>query len=504
MRHIVLVVRSIQVIAHAVIVSLACSPAQAQVATSPDSVVARFKPAEDAAPGAAKADLQALRERGKQAGWKFAVGYTAAFAMPLKRIAATRIPDNFLALAIAQNELASKANGAADESARLAGVVAPEYLAPCDPDASSFNWRDLNMISQPQDQGGCGSCWAFSAAATYDASYRIRNQLPVSVSQQHILNCAVDQDGSKAGTCDGGWYDPVFRWMYSTGAARSDELPYQQSVQTCMATPKGTFRAVSSGYVTAKFAIPLPREIKQSVCRYGAVSVAIEATTAFQAYTGGYFNERSDGQINHAVTIVGWDDNAGGAGEGGWLVKNSWGIDWGDSGFIWVDYRSNKIGYAATWVRPVESKVPVPANALASAWTELVPRLRAAQQLADPSIQGLGKETRAFQTYADSTSSSKKTVWIQYGGGNQKRSAEELREQLSRAGYFAPAVEDVSRKGGKVPNQFQVRYFRDADKQVATRIAGDIERGGLGVPKVVRVQAPSTGAIEVWFPQTEN
>ncbi|MEF3062649.1 C1 family peptidase [Ralstonia solanacearum] len=483
--------------------SIGWSTAPAQVATAPDSIISRFKPAEDAAPSAAKADLQALRERGKQAGWKFAVGYTSAFAMPLKKIAATRIPDNFLALAIAQNELAAKTNSAADESARLAGVTPPEFLAPCDPDAVAFNWRDQNMISDPQSQGAyCGSCWAFTAAATYDAAYRIRNKLPVAVSEQHILNCAVDQDGSKAGSCDGGWYDPVFRWMFSTGAATNAQMPYQGVVQPCAATQKGSFRAVSSGYVTTKYAIPLTREIKQSICRYGAISAAIEATTAFQAYTGGYFNERSNGPINHAVTIVGWNDNAGGVGEGAWLVKNSWGTDWGEKGFIWVDYQSNKIGYAATWVRPIESGVPVPAKALASAWAESVPRLQAAQQVVDPSINTLGKAVLPFQAYTDDVSGAKKTVWIQYGNSDQKGQAQALREQFSKAGYFAPAVEDVSRKGGKVPNQFQVRYFRESDKQVATRLAAQIASSGFGSPKVVRLAAPTgVDSIEVWFPR---
>src|ERR1700733_5378382 len=87
----------------------------AVVATNPSALSDAYKAAELAAPQSARMDLDALRVQGKDKGWLFSVGYTSAFAAPLDTIAGTKIPENFLALAIAQNEFASKANGAAAE-----------------------------------------------------------------------------------------------------------------------------------------------------------------------------------------------------------------------------------------------------------------------------------------------------------------------------------------------------------------------------------------------------
>jgi len=174
----------------------------------------------------------------------------------------------------------------------------------------------------------------------YKSSYLIRNNLTVNASEQDILNCA------GAGTCGGGWYDPVFDFMLTNGVASETAEPYQALDGFCAAGNNKLYRAINWGFVTAKYEIPSVSEIKDALYQYGPLSVAVNATPAFQAYTGGVFNENSSGNINHAVTIVGWDDE-----KHAWLIKNSWGIWWGENGYMWIDYDSNKIGYAATWVQ---------------------------------------------------------------------------------------------------------------------------------------------------------
>ena len=62
------------------------------------------------------------------------------------------------------------------------------------------------------------------------------------------------------------------------------------------------------------------------------------------------------GTLNHAVTLIGWDDS-----KSAWLIKNSWGTGWGDTcgfgterGYMWISYTSDNIGYAAAWVQAVK------------------------------------------------------------------------------------------------------------------------------------------------------
>jgi hypothetical protein len=88
--------------------------------------------------------------------------------------------------------------------------------------------------------------------------------------------------------------------------------------------------------------------MKQALLKHGPLAVAVNATSAFQHYSGGVFNEHSTGAINHGVLIVGWDDKKG---KGGcWLMRNSWGTDWGEKGYMWIEYGSNRIGDHAAWV----------------------------------------------------------------------------------------------------------------------------------------------------------
>ena len=381
----------------------------------------------------------------------------------------------------------------------------------------SFNWRDEQMVNKVANQKQCGDCWAFAATAAYDAAYRIRYSTSVETSQQHVLDCAVGDNGERAGTCHGGWYDPAFQWMVARGVAGLNDVPYQAKENDCSTKLKGKYRAVSWGFVTDKRTEPLIREIKQAICQYGPLASATRVTPAFQAYIGGYFNEDDDGAVNHAVTIVGWDDNAGGKDQGGWLVKNSWDTDWGEDGYIWMAYNSNKIGYAAAWVRPVDENTSVPTAAIASAWQES--RLEFAKQKSpeDPAkairqdklanVSTFPTADKAIDKGLSAPSPAAKVVWIQYGSADQKEDAEKLREKLTKSGYFAPAVENVTAKSGTMPDQLEVRYS-DAPKKEANKVSDLVNSEGVGKMAAVKQSsykgAPKVNSIEVWLPKSES
>lgn len=181
----------------------------------------------------------------------------------------------------------------------------------------------------------------------YEASYGIANNIQIDVSEQHALNCV------KPGTCDGGWYQWVFAWMISDGVADETALPYRGQEGTCTPGVKSPYRAAVSGFVSDQVRIPTAEQIKEAICAHGPVAVAVNATPAFAAYTGGVFNENDPGEINHAVLLVGWDDD-----KGAWLLKNSWGASWGEGGYMWIAYTSNSIGTMAAWVHAAGQKTP--------------------------------------------------------------------------------------------------------------------------------------------------
>ncbi|MGE5342683.1 MAG: C1 family peptidase, partial [Candidatus Omnitrophota bacterium] len=77
-----------------------------------------------------------------------------------------------------------------------------------------------------------------------------------------------------------------------------------------------------------------------------AVAAAVYANSTFQAYTSGCFSGTASGTVNHAIVLCGWDTTA--CTTGAWKLKNSWGTGWGVSGYMWIKYGSQQVGYKAT------------------------------------------------------------------------------------------------------------------------------------------------------------
>lgn len=217
------------------------------------------------------------------------------------------------------------------------------------PALAAFSWTAAKMVSPVKHQGTCGSCWAFTSAAVFEANYLIRNKKLIDVSEQQILDCAYDRRGRDAGSCNGGWYGHVFYWLTKQNAIDEGRAPYRGKDSVCRAGLPSKYKVSAWGYVRPDAGIPSKKQMKEALCKYGPLAACVKVTPAFQAYRSGIFDEHAQTSgprdINHAITIVGWDDN-----KKSWLVKNSWGTRWGDKGYVWVEYGCNNIGYGATWM----------------------------------------------------------------------------------------------------------------------------------------------------------
>ncbi len=220
--------------------------------------------------------------------------------------------------------------------------VAPTYRHGCSPQAS--NWSIKDRLGPIQNQGSCGSCWAFSAMATFEGSQSVVNRSAYNFAEQQALNCATDNNGLPAGDCTGGKYSSVFKWLSKDSGITEDNAPYVNKQGLCSRHSSPKFGVAFWGWADHHNKIAKTQNIKDALCKYGVVSTGINATSLFHHYRKGVFDEFVPGErTTHAVNIVGWDDK-----KGAWLVRNSWGTHWGEGGYAWVAYGCNAIGaYAA-------------------------------------------------------------------------------------------------------------------------------------------------------------
>jgi hypothetical protein len=210
---------------------------------------------------------------------------------------------------------------------------------------SSFSWRLNDGVTPVKDQGGCGSCWDFAALGALEAMIKIYWGIEYDLSEQQVLSCATPGWG-----CSGGWTEAAWDHIRGTGAVLESCMPYQaDDTAPCV-------EATCTKYAAVDRWEDVPNNIeaiKDNLMNHGPVATTMTAYDDFQYYTGGCYEHAGNDPINHAVVIVGWDD-AMCDGSGAWVVKNSWGEDWGKSGYFWIKYGSCRIGSYSQVVYPYE------------------------------------------------------------------------------------------------------------------------------------------------------
>ena len=317
----------------------------------------RLRLREISAPPAIKQALSAMRAEIQQKGLRYKVGYTKALDKPKTRLLGD-IDDPKIT-----PEWRTGVNGRAikflktDEEAKTAALKAdptlrarmPEFKLPvCSAGYRAFNWRDRAMVTPVKEQD-CGNCWAFAAAGAFEASQIRINGLTVDVSEQYLNDCGQTDAGVDAGSCSGGLAAKALEHMVREGNATETAVPYTGTNGACSspATPQD---ALAWAFVDASVEHPTTQQIKQAICSYGPVTTRMRVVSGnFFGYTEGVYSEEvatdasGDG---HAVVLVGWDDD-----RGAWLMRNSWGEDWGENGYCWIAYGSNRIGRHTAWVK---------------------------------------------------------------------------------------------------------------------------------------------------------
>jgi len=213
---------------------------------------------------------------------------------------------------------------------------APQAL----PDA--WNWNTRGAVTPIKNQGQCGSCWSFSTTGSTEGCHFITTKKLVSLSEQNLMDCSTSQ-GNQG--CNGGLMTQAMDYIISNkGIDTEASYPYTAEDGTCSYNAKNSGATLKS-YTNVNTG---DENDLQAKVYLGPTSVAIDASqSSFQFYASGVYSDPdcSTSQLDHGVLAVGWGVSSG---SDYWVVKNSWGTDWGLKGFIWMARNDNNMCGIAT------------------------------------------------------------------------------------------------------------------------------------------------------------
>ncbi len=210
----------------------------------------------------------------------------------------------------------------------------------------AIDWRDTpagSYVSGVRQQGICGSCWGFTAFATFESMLMYVNDTPNTdpdYSEQYLLSCNYEPNG-----CQGGFLEDAFDFLVTAGAPTEACFTYLGDDQVpCRASCYATLDLIekASDWWVVTFGAADEEQIKSALLD-GPLAATLMIHDNYFGYTDGVYSAHGSPSTGdgHTMLLIGWDDA-----QQCWIAKNSWGTDWGEDGFMRIAY-DNGCGFAA-------------------------------------------------------------------------------------------------------------------------------------------------------------
>lgn len=231
------------------------------------------------------------------------------------------------------------ANVTSSDAFGLLGAVKKQYRGSAEPSLGittpdSFDMRDqyghCKSVKQVYDQGSCGGCWAFAVSGSLGDRFCMLGH-DVALSPQDLMDC--DKEGHCSG-CNGGLCEDAFDYINDEGIVSAECVPFTGGDSTCASGSCTGSGSDNTRYYSswAKYVSSHEAEIKEEIFLHGSVTSSFEVFHDFFTYESGvYAHLEGDYAGLHAVNLMGWGTENG---VDYWLVKNSWGPDFGEDGFF--------------------------------------------------------------------------------------------------------------------------------------------------------------------------
>ncbi|KAL4502019.1 hypothetical protein ABPG73_020156 [Tetrahymena malaccensis] len=173
-----------------------------------------------------------------------------------------------------------------------------------------------------QDQGCCGSCWAFTVVSTIENLYSIKYNQNVTLSEQQLLDCDMNDGG-----CNGGWFTNAYKYVQENGLALQSRYPYIGIRNKCLASEVGQLYKIN-GFVKLPSDI---NSIKQALVQKGAIATCVFVAGRWMSYKQGILKVPRQNHCNKAVTVIGYGKEND---MDFWIIRNTWGTKWGENGHV--------------------------------------------------------------------------------------------------------------------------------------------------------------------------
>ena len=217
-----------------------------------------------------------------------------------------------------------------------------------------FDLRDWGWVSPVQDQGWMGACWTFGMTGTLESALLKATGITAEFSENNMQNTMLRYSnyGFKI-IPEGGFNINSAGYLLSWfGAFSHDVDTYDELGKLSPLITSNQDVHIQDVMFTPNNEIPYGTQLKLAILKYGSIDATYFGQSAYNDVNS-YYNPETHAQYvndstvqpNHDISIVGWDDNfpkenflITPPGDGAWIIKNSWGSDYGENGFLYVSY----------------------------------------------------------------------------------------------------------------------------------------------------------------------